>query len=249
MTFIGHALPATCYTASICVLGLAYKRAKNLKQGESLAQYIPERDTRKLLAAGTFILLGGLIGCVGEFVGWGWRPDKFLVHWVVYLSYSVTGLVAVLEGKELLPPDSHRFMLAVASLLEGVIWTNHVEMKAGLHKAKHMFFVQLSNGRALAFLYGALNPGNVPAFVGGWMLYVATGMWMWVLAFDYLKPFLDEEWAIAPLFCIVNLILVVCVAVMTARVYKKDSADHKSQFSKVADKQHEEDEQLVRQLV
>ena len=104
------------------------------------------------------MLCAALLGCIGEIAMavLGHGISGATVHVSMYLCYALVGLVTVLEGKQLLPSDSHRFMLAVSSLLEGLLWIDHATMNEGAVKSSHMFLGELVYVRALVFLYGTL---------------------------------------------------------------------------------------------
>jgi len=227
MTLIGHAMPATFFTgAGALALIATYRRAMLLKPGDSLSRHIrPETaETRILLwRAGAALTLFTAVACAYEIAALfkGHTRHKIVMHVTTYLGYTLLGLVAALEGKGLLPPDSYRLMFALSSLLEGLQWVSHAMMKDGSEMTSHMLLGKLSNVRALVLLFGVVNPGSVQAFIGGWALTLISGLWYWVLAFTNNDgPWPDPpEWSITPMFCLTNLFAIAGVAGMTARVY------------------------------
>mmetsp|Transcript_477 Transcript_477/g.920 ORF Transcript_477/g.920 Transcript_477/m.920 type:complete len:241 (+) Transcript_477:122-844(+) len=223
MTFLGHAIAGSFFIGfPSFILGLTYKRKKQLGPGESLSQYIPENDEGVMRGCGIALIIATLFHISYETAGvfLGHTLHKIIMHCIIDASFTLVGIVLLVESKKRLPADSFRFALAMALYLAGVLWKSHSMMKEGVEKSQHMFIVDLCNMAAAVQVYSVLNPSNVVAYITGYTLILCQGIWLMVLAFmDGHSPVM---WSIAPAFCVAILLTFAVVATMTACVHKEE---------------------------
>jgi hypothetical protein len=229
-TFIGHFIPAMCFLGlGLFFLLLSLSRARRLSPGESFTQnHVPEQD-RKLLKTMAWVAV--CLTCIGLLVeGGGTCTDPSVLqrtgysfcffenagHQMLYLSYGGIAPFLFLEAAHKLPLDTSRIYLALALLLNHILWREHAIMKSDmLDQRVHVLMAQLCLVHASIMLASVCKPTNLILYIAGWGLFVLQATWLLTLGVNAGMTKLDMHKA-APLFCFQVVAVTLTILVLGA---------------------------------
>lgn len=185
-TFQGHALPAAFFFGfGAFLLALSLRRARALPTGggSTFADcHIPERNATLVRIVGGVLVACTSLGFVYEGLGGYLCCDSFWYeasHMTLYASFLFVGAVTLAEARGRLPPDASRAALALALLLESILWHDHAIMKDDpTDRRVHIIMAQICLAGGAVFAYSVRKPGNVAAYLGGWGMLVLQSLWL-----------------------------------------------------------------------
>lgn len=195
--FSGHFIPAAFFAGfGLFLLGLTARRALNAAGaggsggGESaFVVPIPEDDPRVLRGIGWTLAGCTLAGFLVEAIG-GYLAKRNLwfqsAHECLYALYFFAGTCALLESKNLLPPDSSRCGVVTALIGEYILWHEHALMKTNMVDQRiHIILANLSLFNALVMAWSVYRgPESMVTYVLGFALLVLQGLWLLTAAFN-----------------------------------------------------------------
>lgn len=191
--FPGHAISAAFFLFFGCsVLGFMLKRSMDLPPGRTYCQlYVPETNAILLRQIGWTVIVATSIGILGEGLGAVFdstMPEAGffhqLTHETLYLSFGFVGVIALLESKRKVPPDTCRAGMVLALVLNYVMMNAHGNMKRNpTDSIVHIYLAQLHLVNALVMAYSIKYPDSLIAYVTAFGLIVITGLWMLTLGF------------------------------------------------------------------
>ena len=175
----GHVVPGTFYI--IMGLLLVCWTRYNLHGGDLAtnggAQFLKIFGWSVMGVATTGFLIEGLGGLIT--VGNFWHQ---LAHETMYGVFLVAGVAALLESAGRMPYDSWRVAMAVAFVVEGVVFYGHHLEQEPVEGGLHYIMYCLSLLTALCFLWASRDASNVLAHLMATAGMVAKGLWFYVVA-------------------------------------------------------------------
>jgi hypothetical protein len=210
-TFFGHVLAGTPHLVfGLYYLRLTWVRFRSLpSSGKSFCQtYIPEKNKTlmvrvswammPLLLAG--ILSEGVPSCIWSQYAKDHPPQNNILcffhqsfHEMVYLMHGGIAVVAILETKQLLPPDSWRATFALVSFFASLMWEDHATMKHNpTEAAMHHFVAVTCLLQAACLTCSVLRPDHIPVYVACWACSILRGLWFWTARLCY-APFMTQQ--------------------------------------------------------
>lgn len=183
--FPGHVMPATLYVGfGVYALLKTLQLAKELPPGRTLTEtYIPFRDLSVVRNVGVAIMVFTILGALYHAAGEG-IDASIRLHMTLYSSFFMVGLVAFLESKKRLMPDSGRASLALCLLLNSFIWRSHgMMMAATVNQNVHIYLGYICLADALVFGYSVMQKDSIIAHIVGWALMILQGLWLYFIAF------------------------------------------------------------------
>ena len=162
------------------------------------------------------------------------RQFHQILHECLYLSYFIVAITALLESHSRLPLDTWRTALAVALLLEGILFNAHANMQEGYEKIEHQLMSLCSISNGLVALYSVRNPKDIFAYVTTFGLMAVQGLWFYVIAFTY-KGLVLTMHTVTPAFAIVcmGVWAVATVASAWGRDKDTESSLERQEYKKV----------------
>ncbi len=177
--FIGHLVPASFFLGfGAFFLLLTLKRCRELqckasKDGPSsvasfVDTHVPE-NPRVLRRSGVVLMICTTMGFILE-AGGGLKDGKGffyeLAHEVMYGTAFFVGMACHLEADGRLCPNSHRYALSFAFLMQYLLWYEHALMlvEDPLANRVHMIQAQINLIASLVFGYSAHAPRSMFAY-------------------------------------------------------------------------------------
>ncbi|GMI47150.1 hypothetical protein TrCOL_g9869 [Triparma columacea] len=232
--FRGHFVPGSFFLLfSIAYMSVILHRTVR----GSLRHHIPEKNERVLRAGAYFVIIATFIGFCMEMIGgilYSTGPFHQILHECLYLSYFIVAITALLESHSRLPLDTWRTALAVALLLEGILFNAHANMQEGYEKIEHQLMSLCSISNGLVALYSVRNPKDIFAYVTTFGLMAVQGLWFYVIAFTY-KGLVLTMHTVTPAFAIVcmGVWAVATVASAWGRDKDTESSLERQEYKKV----------------
>ncbi|CAB9519478.1 expressed unknown protein [Seminavis robusta] len=188
-TIFGHVVPGLVYAIGALTVALvSYHRANNLPPGKSFMEaHVPEKDKRFLFLFGFWIaaaLLPILIWQTTLGLLQKGYFDTSVDNMVIILSFFHVGVLAMLESKGRLPPDSWRRGIALAFFLQTIIMVPHSMMLAHVVQRRFHGILAFSGfGCALMMSHSVYDPTSGMAFIASLALIVLHGAWWITIGF------------------------------------------------------------------
>jgi len=248
MAFIGHAVPAIFFIVfGALPLSHALYQACRLPPGSVLSEHLIDRRPSNLRIMGIFIGVFCIIGlCVEGFNGlfdisgdFGSNFFDQITHETMYLLFTLTAMVMVLESYRYLPPHSSRAATAFALLGECVLWTGHAKMQNAMNSTAHILLAELCFFNSVTFLYTAKYPSSVPVFVFALAQLFLQGTWLFALGHNDLDGHTMSIHKVGPFFCLHAMAVGFIVVIGTACAYRKTAGVEETTGEQKSDGQYE----------
>jgi hypothetical protein len=132
-------------------------------------------------------------------------------HEMVYLMHGGIAVVAILETKQLLPPDSWRATFALVSFFASLMWEDHATMKHNpTEAAMHHFVAVTCLLQAACLTCSVLRPDHIPVYVACWACSILRGLWFWTARLCY-APFMTQQISGTALSGMIRLLLLTSI--------------------------------------
>lgn len=105
-----------------------------------------------------------------------------LAHETMYAAFLLVGLAALLESTSRVPFESWRFVMAIALLVEGMVFYGHALEQSAPEDELHLVMALYSILASAVFLLSAVYPNNVDLHILGSSGVVLKGVWFIVIA-------------------------------------------------------------------
>ncbi|CAB9516606.1 expressed unknown protein [Seminavis robusta] len=215
--FPGHLAPATIFTAfGLYALFKTLQMTKRLPPGRTFTDvHLPLQDKGIIRSIGIWVMVLTVAGAIYHSLGEG-IDTSIRLHMALYSCFFMVGLIAYLESKEFLSPDSGRTALALALCLAFFVWRAHgMSMASSLDQSVHVYLGHINLADGLAFGYSVMQTDSIIAHISSWALLVLQGFWLYLIAF-YLCCFELDELMIEAHLVIMVVALVIVIAVVIA---------------------------------
>jgi hypothetical protein len=213
----GHIAPATIFIAyGTFALIKTLQLTKQLPPGRTFTEvHIPFQDTDTIRRIGLSVMTLTAAGVLYHSLGEG-IDTSIRLHMVLYAGFFMVGLIAVLESKQRLMPDSARMALAVSLFLASCVWSAHgYHMHNQVGQNIHVYLGYLNLADAIAFSYSVMRTDSIVAHIMSWALMVLQGIWLYVIALYLCCIELTEQNVEANL-CFITILLTIVIAVVIA---------------------------------
>lgn len=213
----GHLMPATAF---ICVGSFALVRslqlAKELPPGKSFTQtHIPYRNLDVVRNIGMAVMAVTTVGAIYHSLGEG-IDTSIRLHMTLYAGFFMVGLVTYLESQGRLMPDSGRASLALAYLLNGIVWQAHGAMMAvPVNQTVHLYESYINMASAVTMAYSVMRKDSILAHIISWALMVLQGFWLYFISV-YLCCINVEEGMVEADLCMIVLAMTICIVLAIA---------------------------------
>lgn len=246
----GHILSGIVYVAiGTAMLALTLKRVRSIGSTRRFCQvHVPEKNKTVLTTVLPLMMFGGSVFMVlvnafflREVVkgktntgpaywtrvhGMINAPEHFS-HLILYVLFSSPSPLYYLEARGRLPYDSGRSMLAFAFVLSSMIWGQHASAKEQMASAElHDLVSKLVLTHGLVIAYSVWNPSSFGAYVASQALYVANGLWMFVITL-HMTIFPVHAHVAIGLFSLLMVMLILSL-VLAGVFYLPPMEQHKS---------------------
>jgi hypothetical protein len=168
---------------SQCVIAIILLFVTRQNRENPAAATTGSREMRAGFGWGCAITAG--TGYVIEGVGGLLHSGDFflqLAHETMYLAFFAVGLVSLLESRGRLPADSWRFAIAVAFLIEGMVFYGHMLEQKNVEQMLHFLMVLLSWFTAASYFASCIYRRHLLPHALGAAGMLSKGLWFFIIA-------------------------------------------------------------------
>jgi hypothetical protein len=184
----GHVVPGSFYImVSITLFLWMWKMWRNNNSTTETDEilYATNGGSQFLRYVGSSIFVVATTGFCIEGVGGVLRFGDFLfqtAHETMYFAFMMAGIVAILESKKRIAFDSWRLAMAMAFIVEGMVFYGHQLEQTMTEQALHYVMVQLSFFTAICFFWGTREPRSLLPHGLALVGMAVKGIWFFVIA-------------------------------------------------------------------